>query len=1202
MKSSLLWGDSYTDKTTGLQTAVYAVCFSPDGSLLLSASHKHILIYNANTGEYIKQCRGHTDTVYCLSFSKDGKTFASGGADNNVILWSNTGEGKLRYEHNDSIQCLEFNPVTNQLLSCSCSDFALWSQEKKEVAKTKVTSKILSCSWTSDGQHLALGLFDGFVRIYNRDAVEVANFSRTEPIWCLSFNPSRDEQYDILAVASWDQTLSFYHVSGKQIVKDQKLGFDPCSIAYFSNGEYLCVGGTSGEVSLWNKEGIQLMTISKHKGWVWSVAQKPNQNFIAVGTNSGSVEILKLDFITVHSLYGSLYAFRDSMTDVIVQDLVSDKKITIRCKDYVKKIAIYKDRLAIQLKNRIHILELLQVKTTDNETGEENDEDIQYRITDKIFKDFDCNLMVITYGSLILCQDKEIQMYDFKGNLQRIWELDTSIKYLKVIGGPPFKESLLVGLANGVVLKVFVDNPFPIQLLKHDYSIRCLDLNMTRRKLALVDQNNDLIVYDLKEKKYIYQEKNAEGVAWNSEHENMLCYSGNGVLNIKTENFPVHQHKLQGLVVGFTGSKVFSLHLVSMSTIDIPQSATLFRYVEKADFQEAYKIACLGVTESDWRLLGIQALLGVNLDISRKCFNRIEDTKFIGLIDKYEKLIKQNNFNRDLFVAEIHAYQGRFEEAAKLFVKGNRADLAMDMLCDLRRWKEAKELALAYDNINLTDMIMRQAKFAEEDNDLKAAAELYAAAGEYMRAIQIMGENKWFDSLLETCRSLSPSESKAISLCAEYFKKNKLHEQAKEAFLKIGDYSSLIKLSVDFGKWEEAFEILDKHPEFSSEVYLPYAEHLAVEDKFDEAQEAFRKANKPEKALKIIEELAKNATEECRNQDTSYYFWQLANEVMQIIRKETQVTESVWKNIRKFDNYYRLSQIYFAFDMIHKFSELPFNSVDNRHLFNACIYLYNSLDVTNLPKGISRLTISIALAKLGFALENYKLAREVYQNLQHLRLPKHIADEIDLSSISIHSKPMRNNEECIPICFRCSASNPFINEKGSDCCVNCGHPFIRSPLSYHILPLVEFELEDGIEEEEAIKYIQQAPPSFSILKRADKWRESKNDNVQSLRLDGNDGEDDSDLPINDPFGKALMNLDSKLVKVNREMLKSFKREDVFIVDWNNSIMKRRFYKCIITNFPIVQCKTCNLFFHQDDYEFEVLKHNGKCPFCKTEQK
>lgn len=48
-----------------------------------------------------------------------------------------------------------------------------------------------------------------------------------------------------------------------------------------------------------------------------------------------------------------------------------------------------------------------------------------------------------------------------------------------------------------------------------------------------------------------FQEKNANSVAWNTEFEDMFCYSGNGMLSIKTDTFPLHQQKLQGFVVGF---------------------------------------------------------------------------------------------------------------------------------------------------------------------------------------------------------------------------------------------------------------------------------------------------------------------------------------------------------------------------------------------------------------------------------------------------------------------------------------------------------------------------------------------------------------------------------------------------------------------------------------------------------------------------
>ena len=59
----------------------------------------------------------------------------------------------------------------------------------------------------------------------------------------------------------------------------------------------------------------------------------------------------------------------------------------------------------------------------------------------------------------------------------REWLLESQIRYMKVIGGPPNREGMLVGLRNGQIFKIFIDNPFPILLFKQQSSVRCLDLS-----------------------------------------------------------------------------------------------------------------------------------------------------------------------------------------------------------------------------------------------------------------------------------------------------------------------------------------------------------------------------------------------------------------------------------------------------------------------------------------------------------------------------------------------------------------------------------------------------------------------------------------------------------------------------------------------------------------------------------------------------
>lgn len=91
--------------------------------------------------------------------------------------------------------------------------------------------------------------------------------------------------------------------------------------------------------------------------WTWSIAVRPKSNGVSsangyvngynivTGTNGGFITAHQLSFNTIHGLYQDRYAFREVLTDVIIQHLVTEQKVRIRCRDHVKKIAVYKDRL-----------------------------------------------------------------------------------------------------------------------------------------------------------------------------------------------------------------------------------------------------------------------------------------------------------------------------------------------------------------------------------------------------------------------------------------------------------------------------------------------------------------------------------------------------------------------------------------------------------------------------------------------------------------------------------------------------------------------------------------------------------------------------------------------------------------------------------------------------------------------------------------
>uniref|UniRef100_A0A8C9MAS1 Intraflagellar transport protein 122 homolog n=1 Tax=Panthera tigris altaica TaxID=74533 RepID=A0A8C9MAS1_PANTA len=1104
MRAVLTWRDK-------AEHCIYDLAFKPDGTQLILAAGNRLLVYDTSDGTLLQPLKGHKDTVYCVAYAKDG----------------------------------------------------LWSPEQKSVSKHKSSSKITCCSWTNDGQYLALGMFNGIISIRNKNGEEKVKIERPggslSPIWSICWNPSREEHNDILAVADWGQKLSFYQLSGKQIGKDRSLNFDPCCLSYFTKGEYILLGGSDKQVSLFTKDGVRLGTVGEQNSWVWTCKVKPDSNYVVRRScQDGTISFYQLIFSTVHGLYKDRYAYRDSMTDVIVQHLITEQKVRIKCKELVKKIAIYKNRLAIQLPEKILIYELYS----------DDSSDMHYRVKERIVKKFECNLLVVCADHIILCQEKRLQCLSFSGVKEREWQMESLIRYIKVIGGPPGREGLLVGLKNGQILKIFVDNLFAIVLLKQATAVRCLDMSASRKKLAVVDENDMCLVYDIHTKELLFQEPNANSVAWNTQCEDMLCFSGGGYLNIKASTFPVHQQKLQGFVVGYHGSKIFCLHVFSMSAVEVPQSAPMYQYLDRKMFKEAYQIACLGVTDTDWRELAMEALEGLEFETAKK------------------ERKKRGETNNDLFLADVFSYQGKFHEAAKLYKRSGHENLALDMYTDLRMFEYAKDFLESGDPKETKMLITKQADWARNINEPKAAVEMYISAGEHVKAIEISGDHGWVDTLIDIARKLDKAEREPLLMCAHYFKKLDNPGYAAETYLKIGDLKSLVQLHVETQRWDEAFALGEKHPEFKDDIYVPYAQWLAENDRFEESQKAFHKAGRQQEAVKVLEQLTHNAVVENRFNDAAYYYWMLSMQCLDIAQDPAQKDVM----LDKFHHFQHLAELYHGYHAIHQYTEEPFSSHLPETLFNISRFLLHSL-TKDPPLGISKVKTLFTLAKQSKALGAYKLARHAYDKLQGLHIPARFQKSIELGSLTIRSKPFHDSEELVPLCYRCSTNNPLLNNLGN-VCINCRQPFVFSASSYEVLHLVEFYLEEGITDEEAVSLIDLEAPRH---KHENKWQEITS-NSQTLRLD----ETTDSMRDDDPFTAKLSfeqgGSEFVPVVVSRSVLRSMSRRDVLIKRWPPPL-QWQYFRSLLPDASITMCPSCFQMFHSEDYELLVLQHTC-CPYCR----
>ncbi len=788
----------------------------------------------------------HQGDIYTLSTSKDGLYIASGGADKNVSVWTWELAEKYKFSHAESVQAVAFNPVVANLLATASSiDFAVWTMPSASLRKLKLPSKALCAAWTSNGQFLAIGMLSGAISVRDSTGVEKMVLERPGPVWDLSFSAPRGEEgVDSLVVACWDGSVSFYSLTGQTLYPDRASGAEQCTARYLSSGDFLVAGGADRKATLYSRDGIKLGLVAEGKDWIWKAVPRPRTNSVAIACNDGTVSVHTIVFSTVHGLYGERYAYRDNMTHVVVQHLLTEGRTRIKCNDFVRKIAVYMDRLAVQLSDRVIIYELVS-DAPSSEGGEASSTALltgmNYRVKSRIDSSLECNLLVVTSRNVVLCLDKKLALYDFNGVKEREWTLEAVIRYIKVVGGPAGREGLLVGLKNGAVSRIFVDNPFPVLLIRHRSSIRCLDLSASRRKLALVDDTASVFVYDIVTGQQAWSEAGANSVAWNSFHEDMLAYSGNGVLTTKTGAYPLHSQKLAGFVVGFEGSKISCLHSLAMQTVDVPHSASIARYIEDKEWDAAYRTACLGATPADWSSLGESAMRSLSTRIARYAYARVKDTRCLELVNFLDAAVKGGKTSPPSLLAEVEAYGGRFVEASRAHLAGGTVDRAVEMLTDLRLWEQARTFAEESGRVDVSLLLMKQAAWCEEAGDAKAAATIYAGLGQATKAVALLSSKGMDGALLDLMRSLpsdpaaadwAPAGSvgagpvrsvadaiadassaltadvrEALATAGTYFRRANSPESAREAFTKLGDVQALLSLLIEAGAWEDALAL-----------------------------------------------------------------------------------------------------------------------------------------------------------------------------------------------------------------------------------------------------------------------------------------------------------------------------------------------------------------------------------------------------------
>src|ERR1700679_2334355 len=98
--------------TITMNAPIISIALSGDGDLIVSGSDNDLVqVWNAKTGEHLRNLQGHTGSVRSVAFSPDGNQIVSGSWDKSVRVWdTKTGEQLRELQGPYNVNSVAFSP------------------------------------------------------------------------------------------------------------------------------------------------------------------------------------------------------------------------------------------------------------------------------------------------------------------------------------------------------------------------------------------------------------------------------------------------------------------------------------------------------------------------------------------------------------------------------------------------------------------------------------------------------------------------------------------------------------------------------------------------------------------------------------------------------------------------------------------------------------------------------------------------------------------------------------------------------------------------------------------------------------------------------------------------------------------------------------------------------------------------------------